>query len=196
MVGGDTAGEGSDNFTAIVIDNSSGRQVATLKKQFDADEYVKQLYCLGRYYKEALIGIESNFDTFPIKYLEKLGYKKQYIREKTDTFTGKLDKTYGFRTTNITRPLILSELQTIINEHISWINDTDILEEMLVFVRNEKGRPEAQLGAHDDLVMATAITYHIRTQQEIKVKITIDLIRENIRRDFGESFESEEISSF
>ena len=38
---------------------------------------------------------------------------------------------------------------------------------MLVFVKNEKGRPEAQLGYHDDLVMCLAIAYYIRTQQDM-----------------------------
>ena len=37
---------------------------------------------------------------------------------------------------------------------------------MLTFVRNEKGRPEAMSGAHDDLVMSLAITYYIRGQQK------------------------------
>ena len=36
---------------------------------------------------------------------------------------------------------------------------------MLTFVRNEKGRPEAQSGAHDDCVMALAIAYYSREQQ-------------------------------
>jgi hypothetical protein len=39
---------------------------------------------------------------------------------------------------------------------------------MLIFVRNEKGRPEAQQGGHDDLVMGLAITYYIRDQQSFK----------------------------
>ena len=46
----------------------------------------------------------------------------------------------------------------------------ETLEEMLVFIRNEKGRPEAQEGCHDDLVMALAIAYYIGPQQEMKVK--------------------------
>ena len=62
-------------------------------------------------------------------------------------------------------------LQAIINDHIELINDKETLEEMLVFVRNEKGRPEAQEGCHDDLVMALAIAYYIRTQQSYEVKI-------------------------
>ena len=56
---------------------------------------------------------------------------------------------------------------------------------MLTFVRNEKGRPEAQLGAHDDLVMALAIAYYIRTQQEMTVKVEKHDLEYNIMKDFG-----------
>ena len=171
VLSGDTSGEGSDYFTGQVLDNATGRQVAKLRKEFDADEYTRQMYCLGNYYNEALIGIEANFDTFPIKKLLEMGYDKQFVREKEDTYTGKVVKAFGFRTDRITRPLILSMLQAIINDHIELINDKETLEEMLVFVRNEKGRPEAQEGCHDDLVMALAIAYYIRTQQSYEVKI-------------------------
>ena len=144
------------------------------------------MYCLGKYYNNALVGIESNFDTFPIKEIERIGYKKQYIRMKEDTYTGKITKAYGFRTDRITRPLILSELQAIVNDHIDLINDKETLEEMLVFVRNEKGRPEAQEGCHDDLVMALAIAYYIREQQDMTVKIKENKeIQANILKDFG-----------
>lgn len=171
VLSGDTSGEGSDYFTGQVLDNTTGRQVAKLRKEFDADEYTRQMYCLGNYYNEALIGIEANFDTFPIKKLLEMGYDKQFVREKEDTYTGKVVKAFGFRTDRITRPLILSMLQAIMNDHIELINDKETLEEMLVFVRNEKGRPEAQEGCHDDLVMALAIAYYIRTQQSYEVKI-------------------------
>ena len=41
---------------------------------------------------------------------------------------------------------------------------------MLTFVRNENGRPEAQEGSHDDLIMSLAIAYYSRGQQSMKVK--------------------------
>ena len=185
VVSGDTAGEGSDYFIGQVLDNTNGKQVAVLRKEFDADEYTRQMYCLGKYYNNALVGIESNFDTFPIKELERIGYKKQFIREKEDTYTGKVVKAYGFRTDRITRPLILSELQALVNDHIELINDKDTLEEMLVFVRNEKGRLEAQEGSHDDLIMALAIAYYIRTQQDMTVKTDTHELEYNIYKDFG-----------
>ena len=72
VIGCDTAGEGSDYFTAHVIDNITGKQVAVLRRQFDEVEYTRQIYCLGLYYNEALVGIEANFSTYPIKELDRL----------------------------------------------------------------------------------------------------------------------------
>ena len=163
-IGGDTAGEGSDYFTAHVLDARTGVQVATLKHQFDADQYTKQMYCLGMYYKYALIGIESNFDTFPIMELTRLGYTNQYVREAVDTYTGRTEKRFGFKTTQLTRPTILSRLIEVVREHTDTINDKDTLEELLTIVRNEKGRIEAPEGGHDDQMMGLAIAHHIREQ--------------------------------
>jgi len=165
VIGGDTAGDGSDYFTGQVLNNVSGEQVATLLHQFDEDLYTRQMYCLGRYYNMALEGIEVNFSTYPVKELSRLGYYKQYTREKVDTYTGSLQKTYGFRTDKLSRPLIIANLVQIVREHPELINDIPTLEEMLTFVRNEKGKAEAQEGKHDDLIMGLAIAYHIRTQQ-------------------------------
>ena len=172
-IGGDTAGEGSDYFTAHVLDAKTGKQVAVLKHQFDADLYVKQIYCLGKYYstptqygtkEEALIGIEANFDSFPIRELTRLGYMNQYVREKIDEYTGKTEKRFGFKTTSITRPTIISSLIEMVREHTELLNDKDTLEELLTIVRNEKGRIEAPEGGHDDQMMGLAIAYEIRNQ--------------------------------
>ena len=163
-IGGDTAGDGSDYFTGHVLDAKTGVQVATLKQQFDADQYARQMYCLGRYYKDALIGIEANFDSYPIKELQRLGYPRQYTREAQDTYTGKTEKRFGFKTTSLTRPTIISKLIEIVREHCDTINDKDTLEELLTIIRNEKGRIEAPQGGHDDQMMGLAIAHHIREQ--------------------------------
>ena len=163
-IGGDTAGEGSDFFTGHVLDAKTGEQVAVLRQQFDSDLYTKQMFCLGRYYKDALIGIEANFDSFPIMELQRLGYPKQYTREAQDTYTGKTEKRYGFKTTSLTRPTIISKLIEIVREHCDTINDKTTLEELLTIVRNEKGRIEAPEGGHDDMMMGLAIAHHIRDQ--------------------------------
>lgn len=157
VIGGDTAGEGSDFFVGQVLD-TQGNQVAVLHHQFDADQYVKQIYCLGAYY-HSLIAIESNFDTFPNRELQRLGYPTLYVREVQDTIVHDVVERFGFKTTALTRPMIVSQLQEIAREHIEKIVDRETLQEMLSFIRNKNGRAEASEGTHDDLVMALAIAY-------------------------------------
>lgn len=171
-IGGDTAGEGSDFFIGMVIDAKTGEQVAVLKHQFDADQYTKQMYCLGKYYKDALIGIEANFDSFPIMELQRLGYPRQYVREAVDTYTGRTEKRFGFKTTSLTRPTVISRLIEVVREHSDTINDRETLEELLTIVRNEKGRIEAPEGGHDDMMMALAIAHEIRGQVVFPLDVT------------------------
>ncbi len=163
-IGGDTAGDGSDNYTGHVLDAATGIQVAHLKHQFDPDQYAKQMYCLGMYYKQALIGIEANFDSYPIMELQRLGYPNQYVRTVQDTYTGKTEKRFGFKTTKLTRPTIISRLVTVVREHPESINDQGTIEELLTITRNEKGRIEAPAGGHDDEMMGLAIAHEVREQ--------------------------------
>ena len=163
-IGGDTAGDGSDYFTGHVLDAKTGVQVAHLKHQFDADQYTRQMYCLGKYYRDALIGIEANFDSYPIMELQRLGYPRQYAREAQDTYTGRTEKRFGFKTTSLTRPTAISRLIEIVREHCDTVKDRETLEELLTIVRNEKGRIEAPEGGHDDDMMGLAIAHQIREQ--------------------------------
>lgn len=166
VLGGDTAGDGSDSFVGQVLDNRTGQQVCVLRHQFDEDQYARQMYCLGEYYNNALIGIENNFSSYPTMELERLRYPKMYVRETVDNFTHQIKHSYGFWTDSKTRPVILSELIKAAREDITIVSDKTTLEEMLTFVRNEAFKPEAEDGAHDDCVMALAIAHHIRPQQD------------------------------
>lgn len=163
-IGGDTAGEGSDSFTAHVLDAKTGIQVAVMEHQFDSDQYARQMYCLGKYYKDALIGIEANFDSYPIKELQRLGYQNQYVREVADTYTGKTEKRFGFKTTRITRPTIISRLVEIVRDETETLNDYDTIEELLTIIKNEQGKVEAPEGLHDDHMMGLAIAHEVRLQ--------------------------------
>lgn len=83
VIGADTAGSGEDYFTAKVLDNTSGKCVATLHiKNIDEDLFAHQLYCLGTYYHTALIGVEINYSAHPVRVLCDLGYKNLYARKQ------------------------------------------------------------------------------------------------------------------
>lgn len=167
VIGADTAGDGSDWFVGQVLNNLTGEQVAVIRQRTDEDVFARQMYCLGKYFNDALVGVETNFSTYPVKELERLRYLRLYVRESEDTYTGEYRRSYGFKTTSVTRPVIIAGLIKTMREGLSLINDEATLLEMLSFVRNEKLRPEAEPGAHDDCVMALAIAYHIRPQQSM-----------------------------
>ena len=165
VIGGDTAGTGSDWFTGQVLDNITGRQAAVLRHQYDEDQYARQMYCLGRYYNDALIGVETNYSTYPVKLLGLMRYPKQYIRELPDVIGAKFRDAFGWETNSRTRPVAIAELVKGFREDPLLVRDRQTLAEMRVFQYNADHRPEALPGEHDDLVMALAIANAIRPQQ-------------------------------
>ena len=180
VLGGDTAGEGSDYFTAIVIDNVSGRIVAKLRQKYSEPEYVRQIFALGRFYNDALVAIETNFSTYPVMKLQEMEYPNQYSREREDTYTRQMRKSYGFRTDRQSRPRAIANLVEVFSLHPEWFTDRELLEEMLTFCYNEDHRPEALAGKHDDLVMGSAITYAVRHQQRMTVLTEPEKPREKL----------------
>lgn len=180
VLGGDTAGEGSDYFTAIVIDNVSGRIAAKLRQKYSEPEYVRQICALGRFYNDALVAIETNFSTYPVMKLQEMDYPNQYSREREDTYTRQMKKSYGFRTDRQSRPRAIANLVEVFSSHPEWFTDRELLEEMLTFCYNEDHRPEALAGKHDDLVMGAAITYAVRHQQRMTVLTEPEKPREKL----------------
>lgn len=170
VLGGDTAGTGSDFFAAHVIDNRTGEQIAVLHHQFGERMFAEQVYCLGMYYNEALVGIEVNYSTYPEMVLEELGYPNLYVRQRLDNYTGKLMDAFGFETTTTTRPAIIDGLKDVAQSALETITDYDTLGEMLTFVYDEKWKAQAEEGEHDDLVLSLAITHFIRAQQTTLVR--------------------------
>lgn len=180
VLGGDTAGEGSDYFTAIVIDNVTGRIAAKLRQKYSEPEYVRQIYALGRFYNDALVAIETNFSTYPVMKLQEMEYPNQYSREREDTYTRQMKKSYGFRTDRQSRPRAIANLVEVFSSHPEWFGDPELLNEMLTFCYNEDHRPEALAGKHDDLVMGAAITYAVRHQQRMTVLTEPTIPREKL----------------
>lgn len=165
VLGADTAGTGTDFFAAHVLDNRTGDQVAKIHHQFGERAFAEQLYCLGEYYNWALIGVETNYSTFPEVCLEELRYPRLYVRQRVDNFTGSLVNAYGFETTSKTRPLIIDGLKDVVKQAPETLHDFDTMGEMLTFVYDETWKGQAEEGKHDDLVMSLAIAHFIRGQQ-------------------------------
>lgn len=154
--------EHGDYTAAHVIACRSGRLVATYHGKIDPDIFGRDLLpALGRYYSQALIGVESNAHGLTtLKYLDQAGYFPVYY-ERTEKQKGRAQptKVLGFRTTQVTKPLIIDKLSKAIREGF-WMPDKHTLAELKTFVRDGNGRMAGS--PYDDRTMSLAIANHMR----------------------------------
>lgn len=167
IIGGDTS-EGlahGDAQVLYVINHKTEECDAIYKSQVAPDELATEAYKLGKYYNWALLGIEVNKDGLWVNdALEKMGYINLYYRKVFDDITQKVTKFFGWKTTGATRPFCLAALKAVFFRKDKGF-PAQLLNEMLTFVRNEKGKPEAMAKKNDDCVMAAAIGYAILQEQ-------------------------------
>jgi len=167
IIGGDTA-EGlahGDSQVLYVINHRTEKCVAIYRSNVPPDEFITEAYNLGKFYNWALLGIESNKDGLWVNDgLDKLGYINLYYRKAFDDITKQVTKFFGWKTTSATRPFSLAALKAVFLRMNDGFPEV-ILTEMVTFLRNAKGRPEALAGKHDDVIMAAAIGYSILQEQ-------------------------------
>lgn len=180
VIGGDTA-EGlatGDAQVIYVADVGTEDCVALYKSQVAPDEFASEAYKIGKFYNWALMAIEVNKDGLWVNdAIEKMGYINLYYRKIFDDITQKLTKYFGWKTTAATRPFALAALKSIFLRKTSGF-PLALLNEMLTFVRNEKGKPEAMDKKHDDCIIAAAICYAVL--QECSREIEENKSNENI----------------
>ena len=167
IIGGDTA-EGlahGDAQVLYVINHKTEECDALYRSSVAPDELAQEAYKLGKFYNWALLGIEVNKDGLWVNdYLEKMGYINLYYRKVFDDITQKVTKFFGWKTTSATRPFALAALKAVFFRKDRGF-PAMLLNEMLTFVRNIKGKPEAMDKKHDDVIMAASIGYAILQEQ-------------------------------
>ena len=174
VIGGDTA-EGlahGDWQVLYVINHKTEECDAIYRSHVAPDELATEAYKLGKFYNWALLGVEVNKDGLWVNdALEKMGYINLYYRKVFDDITQKITKFFGWKTTAATRPFSLAALKAVFFRKDSGF-PAALLGEMLTFVRNEKGKPEAMAKKFDDVVMSASIGYAILQEQGVYVADT------------------------
>jgi hypothetical protein len=161
VIGADPAeGLANGDFSvADVIRVKDLKTVAKIRGHIDPDLFGHFLDKLGRFYNNALLGVEiNNHGLAVVQRLRDLFYTNLYRREKgiDERFEESTSK-LGWKTDMRTKPLAIDYLAEAIRE--LYITDYDIvfIEEAFSYVRDDNGRTNAEEGNHDDTVMAKAI---------------------------------------
>lgn len=206
-IGSDTSGASgqgtskySDFNTSVIVDvtdkHKNPKQVASFRSKCREEELAQTLYCMGIYYNKALISVETNYSTYPVKELQRLKYPNLFVRKQEDNYLEDTKNSFGFQTNRLTRPLLLAKLRQYIQECVENIFDINMIIESLTFGRNDKGRLEALDGAHDDIVMSYGICLYSVEQtpraifdtirkhaMNSKINWTMDLYKDYLRAD-------------
>nr|DAK03126.1 MAG TPA: Terminase large subunit [Caudoviricetes sp.] len=165
VIGADVAEglKGGDFSVATVVDISTMAVVARWRGHCDPDKFGEILGALGTYYNYALIGVEvNNHGLTTVQKLRDTFYTNLYKRdrgydEEWETPTVNL----GWKTDMRTKRLMIDDLIKLVRERVIKDKDIVFINEAFSYVRDERGRMNAEEGAHDDVVMSTAIAYQL-----------------------------------
>ena len=164
-------GDGKDYSAFHVMDIENNVQVAEYKGQINTKDYGHLLVGIASEYNEAMLIIENaNVGWATIQVALDRNYQNLYYSPKSDqpNVNSYFDKYQdhsrmvpGFTMSSRTRPMVIGKFQEYISDQGVTIQSKRLIEEMKTFIwRN--GRPEAQSGYNDDLVMAFGIAMYIR----------------------------------
>jgi hypothetical protein len=164
-------GDGKDFSTFHVIDIATNTQVAEYKGQLSPKEFGYFLVAIATEYNMALLVVENaSIGWAAIESVLERGYQNTYYSPKSDNLTvdsyfhkyeNSDNVTPGFTISLRTRPLIINKFREYISDRSVTIRSKRLLEEMKVFIW-KNGRPEAQTGYNDDLVMPFGIAMYLR----------------------------------
>ena len=135
-------------------------------------------------YECALIAVETNYSRHPIRHLKTLGYENLYISKTMSTYNDVNEKHYGFVTTSVSRPIIIANLASVMRENLHFETDRQTLIEMTTFIKRDDGRSGACDGAHDDLVIASAIARYVSIDYDHNI-IIIDTSEDFLEKNFS-----------
>jgi len=162
-------GDGKDFSVFHVIDVKNMEQVAEYQGKIDPDTFAKLIYDVGLEYGGCMAVVENNNIGYSvITKLVDMRYPNIYYSTKAShDFLDSSMAQYssnsvpGFTTTMKTRPLIVAKLDEFIRNKVLKINSQRTINELDTFLWIN-GRPEAQKGYNDDLVMSLSIACWVR----------------------------------
>lgn len=173
-IGADTA-EGlpdGDFDAAIVVDDRTGVEVATLWGSWQPHVYADKLMELGHLYRDAMLAVERNNHGHAVLQRILLGgegvkpYPSQRIYRHLD-YDEHMKKQMprpGWPQDQVTKPILTTGLEKLLDEHPECFLDKPTISELLSVVYHKDGSVGAPDGGHDDRFIARGIAEQARVR--------------------------------
>jgi hypothetical protein len=184
----DTSGDGSDNTTCTVIsknytdnpivynsDQSTSYFVPELVRVLEAVfDFTGVKPCVaferqnGGAFLMDRVAAMNHLGKFDIMLMPDFGKQDGQDKIKKGDKIARTNK-FGWDTNSSTRGIMLDDLEPVMNTGALKVYDVEVLGEALSFVK-KNGKPQAESGSNDDLIMALAIGYQMYLYQPIPGK--------------------------
>lgn len=198
-------GDGEDYSAFHVIDVETIEQVAEFKGKVDPATFGNMLISIATEYNTALLVIDNrNIGYATIQVALDNGYKNLHYTYKSDPFLdqnihlrkgydlkAKQDMVPGYSIDVKTRPILISKLDTYFREKAPIIHSKRFMNELRVFMWVD-GKPQAQKGYNDDLVMAFCMGLMVRDTSLRLRQIGIDITRSTLTHTHKSVFKSQQ----
>jgi hypothetical protein len=170
VLGADVSrGDAKDFSTFVIINMTTGNLAAEYRGKMFPDGLADLIDQYGRRYNNALAAIESNtFGNHTLIELRKKSYPNIFYNtaplHMVENFYPSNKDRWGFNTQTTTRMEALARLEDTLRCHYVHPKSARLYEELQSFIyadhgngSDQKQKPQAKKGKHDDLVMACAI---------------------------------------
>ena len=168
-------GDGEDYSTYSVRDIETMDQVAEYKGKVDTTTFANMLMSICHEYGQAYLIIDNkNIGWSTIQVIIDKHYPNLFYSYKNDPYLDRnihLIRQYdmktmeemvpGFTITHILRPVMTEKLRIYMQERSFIVNSTRAINELEVFLWIN-GKPQAQKGYNDDLVMESCMFLYVR----------------------------------
>lgn len=151
---------GGDYSVFTIFDRKSGDEVAFWRGYMAPEKFGHLIDKCGRFYNNALAAIEiNNHGLTTVTALKNKMYPQIYFRPvlKMDTMGTRFSDRLGWKTTRVTKPLMIDDLRESLADGSFKIHTEKTLDEMLTFVFGDDGEMTTQSSFHDDSIIASAI---------------------------------------
>lgn len=178
-VGADVA-EGLEHgdYSSFDIHDELGVQVAHYHGKLDPDTFALLLNAISRRYNKAFLGVErNNHGHAVLMRLKQLDYPNLYVQEELDEQNQRETKKVGWLTTAKSKPVIISELNSLLLDENAGILCVHTIDQCLTYVYDKSGKMGAREGCYDDCVMSYAIAQEMNRRMPRQKAVRTEQIK-------------------
>lgn len=159
--------EGNDNQSFDILSKATGMQVFHWQGKLPVDKLAEMIVEYGKYYNDAMIGIErNNGGQELLNRVKDTGYKNLYFEKRYNRWTNQRTLNLGWYTDGSTKSMMILDMQAALVNGECLLTNSNTINEMMIYQvqQSERGNTykyNAPKGKKDDAVMSLCIAWQV-----------------------------------